>query len=139
MRGGVAAVSARRLPPIAEIAVGSMIFAIAGAIYIASYLPRHAPLAPAVALMAVSGGLLLVNGVVLARVGEFAWHTFFLVARWTLIGYAVIAGMLEYVFVYDHTRGSILVLMTLTLAVFAVDVPVILGFSVARYQPPDRR
>jgi hypothetical protein len=46
----------------------------------------------------------------------------------------VIAGMLEYVFVYDHTRGTQLLILSLMLAVFAVDIPLLLGFSVARFQ-----
>jgi hypothetical protein len=47
--------------------------------------------------------------------------------------------MLEYVFVLDGTRGSTLVVMTVMLAIFAVDVPVLLAFSVARYQPAEER
>jgi uncharacterized membrane protein (DUF4010 family) len=77
----------------------------------------------------------LVAAAMLARVRDFAWHTFFVVAGWTLAAYVVIAGMLEFVFVLDHTRGGLLVVLTLILAVFAVDVPLLLGFSVARYQP----
>ena len=41
----------------------------------------------------------------LARVQEFAWEAFFLVGRWALVTYTVIAGMLEYVFVLDRTAG----------------------------------
>jgi hypothetical protein len=44
--------------------------------------------------------------------------------------------MLEYVFVADHTRGGTLVVLTLMLLIYAVDIPVILAFSVARYQEP---
>jgi len=43
--------------------------------------------------------------------------------------------MLEFVFVLDHTRGGLLIVLTLMLAVFAVNVPLLLAFSVARYQP----
>jgi uncharacterized membrane protein len=49
----------------------------------------------------------------------------------------VIAGMLEYVFVYDHTRGTQLVILSLMLFVFALNIPMLLGFSVARFQEPD--
>jgi hypothetical protein len=44
--------------------------------------------------------------------------------------------MLEFVFVLDHTRGAVLVVLSLMLVVFAVDIPVVLAFSVARYQEP---
>jgi hypothetical protein len=42
--------------------------------------------------------------------------------------------MLEFVFIHDGTRGGILVVLTLSLAVFAVHVPLLIGFTVARYQ-----
>lgn len=44
--------------------------------------------------------------------------------------------MLEYVFVLDGTRGASLLVMTFMLVVFALDVPALLAFSVARYQNP---
>jgi hypothetical protein len=43
--------------------------------------------------------------------------------------------MLEYVFVKDGTRGGVLVVLSLSLLVFAVHVPLLIGFTVARYQP----
>jgi hypothetical protein len=52
-----------------------------------------------------------------------------------LLAYLIEAGMLEYVFVLDHTRGSVLVVLTLMLAIFAVTIPMLLAFTVARYQP----
>jgi hypothetical protein len=59
---------------------------------------------------------------------------FFRVGGWALLAYGVIAGMLEFIFVFDHTRGGSLVVFTLSLLVFALDVPLLLAFSVARYQ-----
>jgi hypothetical protein len=41
------------------------------------------------------------------------------------------------VFIYDHTRGSQLLILSLMLVVFAVDIPLLLGFSVARFQDAD--
>ena len=58
----------------------------------------------------------------------------FQVARWALLAYAIIAGMIEFAFVFDHTRGSQLVVMTTMLALFMLNVPVLIGFTVARYQ-----
>jgi hypothetical protein len=40
---------------------------------------------------------------------------------------------LAYVFIYDHTRGATLAVLMSTLAVFAVDVPMVIAFTVARY------
>jgi hypothetical protein len=52
-----------------------------------------------------------------------------------MLAYAIVAGMLEYVFINDGTRGGELVVVTLSLAIFAVHVPLLIGFTVARYQP----
>ena len=43
--------------------------------------------------------------------------------------------MLEYVFVKDGTSGGQLVVLTLSLVVYAVHVPLLIGFTVARYDP----
>jgi peptidoglycan/LPS O-acetylase OafA/YrhL len=127
----------RGLPPVSEVAVAVIAVVVCGGIYLAAYLPRRAPLGPAFAMLGVAAALLAWNVVSLARLRRFAWRPFFLVGRWALAAYLVIAGMLEYVFVFDHTSGSILVVLTLMLAIFAVNIPLLLAFSVARYQPPD--
>ncbi len=127
----------RRLPPVAEMAVGSMALVIVGGIYLASHLPKPAPLGPAVGLLAAAGAILLADVALVSRLRDFAWEVFFRVAGWALAAYVVIAGMLEYVFVLDHTRGSTLVVLTLMLVVFALAIPLLFAFSVARFQRPD--
>lgn len=130
---------ARKLPPVAELCVGSMALVIAGGVYMAAHLPKRPPLSVAEVLAGLAGALMVANVALLARLEAFAWAIFFQVVKWALLAYALIAGMLEFVFVYDGTRGASLVLMTCMLAIFAVDIPVLLGFSVARYQPPSPR
>jgi hypothetical protein len=125
----------RKLPPVAEIAVLSMALVIAGGIFMAAHLPAHPPLGLAEVLLVLAAVVLAANVVLVARLRDFAWASFFLVAKWSLLAYLVIAGMLEYIFVFDGTRGQILVVMTCMLAIFAVNVPMLLAFSVARYQP----
>ena len=78
---------------------------------------------------------MIVNVILLSRIKPFAWKVFWQVAAWSLLAYAVIAGILLFVFVYDHTRGFMLVALALSLLFFAVDIPLLLGYSVARYQP----
>lgn len=128
----------QRLPPVSQLAIAALALVIIGGIDLAAHLPRPAPLAPAVAALAVAGVALLAGFASLSRVREFAWRTFARVAGWTLAAYLVIAGMLEFVFVLDHTRGAVLAVLTLMLVVFALDIPLLLGFSVARYQPVGR-
>jgi hypothetical protein len=126
------------LPAVAEVCVASMILIVIGGIYMASHLPRSAPVALPIVVLIGSAALIGWNVLSLARVREFSWTSFWLVVRWALVAYAVIAGMLEYVFLRDGTRGTQLVLVTLMLAAYAVNIPLLLAFSVARYQPPDR-
>jgi hypothetical protein len=105
-----------------------------GVIYLAAYLPRHAPLGPAIGLLVLAAGVLVTNGLLLSRERAFAWWRFRQVAAWTLLAYVVIAGMIEYAFVYDHTRGPMLTVATLLLLTFTLDVPILMGFTVARFE-----
>jgi hypothetical protein len=127
--------TARRLPPVTELGVVSMALIVAAGISIASRLPGHVSLGLPVVLLAGSALLMVGNVVNLSRAPGFNWEAFFAVARWALLAYCVIAAMLEYVFVKDGTRGGVLVVLTLSLLVFAVHVPLLIGFTVARYQP----
>jgi hypothetical protein len=126
--------ASRKLPPITVLGMVVMALALAGGIDVAAHLPHRASIGLPVALVAAAGALLVANVVLLSRLTDFAWHVFWRVVGWAVLAYVVIAGMIEYVMVYDGTRGSLLLVMTALIGVFAVDVPVILGFSVARYQ-----
>jgi hypothetical protein len=127
----------RRLPPVTEIAMASLALIVAGGIYLSAHLPRHVPLAPAVALLAASAALLVGNLLALSRVRDFDWRRFFQVARWSMLAYLVIAGTIEYAFLRNHLRGGALVVLTLSLVVFSVHVPTLVGFTVARYYDPE--
>ncbi len=123
------------LPPVARLATVTLALAIIGGIYMAAGYDHSTSLVPPVILAALAAAVLLVNVVLLARIKEFDWGTFRQVFGWALLAYVVIAGILEFVFVYDHTPSKQLALFTALLAMFAVDVPLLLAFSVARYQP----
>jgi hypothetical protein len=125
-----------RLPPVTQLAMASLALIVAGGIYLSSHIPNHVPLAPAVVLLALSAVLLFSNMAMLARVREFDWPRFFQVAKWSLLAYLVIGGMIEYVFVRNHLRGGPLVVLTLSVLVFAVHVPILVGFTVARFSGP---
>jgi len=125
-----------KLPPVTQLGMTSLALIVAGGIYLSSHLPKHVSLAPAVTLLALSALLLAGNLIALARVKEFAWDRFFQVAKWSLLAYVVIAGMIEYVFLRNHLSGGPLVVLTLSLVVFAVHVPTMVGFTVARYYEP---
>jgi hypothetical protein len=123
----------RPLPPVTQLGMASLALILAGGIYLSAHLPQHVPLTPAVILLVASALLLACNLAALARVPEFAWDSFFQVAKWALLAYLVIAGMIEFSFLRDHLSGGPLVVLTLSLMIFAVHVPLLIGFTVARY------
>jgi hypothetical protein len=127
----------RSYPPVTQLGMLSLALIVAGGIYLSSHIPKHVPLGPAVALLAASALVLAANLVVLSRVKGFAWDRFFDVAKWSLLAYAIIAGLIEYTFVRNHLKGGPLVVLTLSLVVFAVHVPMLIGFTVARYATPE--
>jgi hypothetical protein len=127
----------RKLPPVTQLGMASLALIVAGGIYLSAHLPQHVPLGPAVAFLAASALLLAVNLILLARVDDFPWVRLWEVARWALLAYLVIAAMIEYAFLKDQVRGGPLVVLTLSLVVFAVHVPLLIGFTVARYYEPE--
>jgi hypothetical protein len=127
-------VDAVRLPPVTQLGMVSLALIVAAGIYLSAHLPEHVSLAPAIVLLGASALLLAVNLLALARVDGFAWARFFEIARWALLAYAIIAGMIEYVFLRNNTSGGPLVVLSFALVLFAVHVPVLIGFTVARYQ-----
>jgi len=127
-------VPARGLPPITQLQVGALGLVIVGGVYMASYFPRRPPLGLPVALLAGSVALFAIGMIMLARVRDFAWDTFFLVGRWALLAYLIQASMIEFAFVHNHASGPALVVVTLMLMMFAMTIPTVIAFTVARYE-----
>jgi hypothetical protein len=127
----------RKLPPVTELGMASLALIVAGGIYLSAHIPQHVPLGPAVALLVASVLLLGLNVALLARVPNFAWPRFFAIAKWSFLAYALIAGLILYAFLRNHLKGGPLVVLTLSLVVFAVHVPMLIGFTVARYYEPE--
>ena len=125
-----------RLPPVTELAMVSLALVIAGGIYLSSHLPEQVPLTPAIILLALSALVMAINIVLLVRVKGFPWDRFFAVAKWSALSYVVIAGLLLYVFLRNDVSGGTLVILVLSLLVFAIHVPILMGFTVARYAEP---
>jgi hypothetical protein len=111
----------------------SLALIVAAGIYLSSHIPGKVALGPAIVLLVLSALLLAGNLASLTRVQGFAWAKFFEVARWSLLAYAIIAGLIEYTFVRNDVSGGPLAVLTLSLVVFAVHVPMLIGFTVARF------
>jgi hypothetical protein len=123
----------QRLPPVTQVGMASLALIVAGGIYLSAHLPQAVPLAPAVVLLALSALLLVGNLVALRRVQGFAWARFVEVGKWALLAYAITAGLIEFAFLRNGLSGGPLVVLTLSLVVYAVHVPMLIGFTVARY------
>ena len=123
----------RKYPPFTELGMLSLALIVVGGIYLSSHIPQHVPLGPAIALLIASAAVMSVNLTVLRRVPGFAWPRFYQVAKWALAAYLFTAAMIEYAFLRDHLSGGPLVILTLSLIVYAVQVPTLIAFTVARY------
>ena len=120
--------------PIAASLIASIVAAFLSVGFLASYLPQTPPLTAPLALLGVAVLLLAAAALSLTRLAAFPWRVFFAVARWVALLTLLFGGMAEYLFIADGTRGAPLAIMTAVLVMAAVDVPLLLAFSVARHQ-----
>ena len=129
--------SERKFPPFTEVGMFSLALIVIGGIYLSSHIPQHVPLGLPTALLIASA---LARGRQprprSARVPDFAWGRFFQVGKWALLAYLFTAALIEYAFLRNHLRGGPLVILTLSLLVYAVQVPAMIAFTVARYETP---
>lgn len=125
--------NARRLPPVTLLGMVSLGLVIVGGIYLAAHIPGEVPLTFPSVLLALSIVVLVANLVALALARDFNRQSFLVVGGWALLWYVISAGMIEYVFLHNGLRGGPLLVLSLSLAVYAIQVPVLIGFTVARY------
>jgi hypothetical protein len=125
----------RTLPPVVQLGVSALALVVITGVYLAAEAERNPSLVLPIVLLAVAAALVLTAAVLLARVRDFAWGKFRMVFGWAFLEYLVIAGMLMYIFVRDGTPGGTLALFVVGLVIFAIDIPMVFAFSVARYQP----
>jgi hypothetical protein len=124
-------------PPIWQAGIAALALVVISVVYLAAYLPGKPNTVPAYVLLGAATVLVLAQLVLIGGLSDFSRSSFRVVAGWSLLAYIVIAGMIEYVLLRNHTSGEELALLTWGLVLFAVNVPLQLGFGVARYQQPD--
>ncbi len=125
--------SERPFPPVAWLSTAALALVVAGGVLMASYAPRRPPLALPTSLLVASVLALAAAWVLLGRHRPFAWRTFRRVFKWAPLAYVISAGMIEFAFVRDHTRGAPLVVVSCLLVVFATSVPTTIAVTTARY------
>jgi hypothetical protein len=124
----------RKLPPISEIAIVTMALVVIGGTYIAAYIPDDVPLVLPTILAVAAALLLAVNVYLTSTLNPFAWGVFRQVFGWSLVGYGVISALLMFVFIRDDIPGDVMTFLIAMLVIFAVNIPLLFAFSVARYQ-----
>ena len=123
----------KQFPKAVEAVTVSLAAVVVGGVWLGSHAPRRPPLALPTLLLIVAATLLMAGVFMVTRVAGFSWDTFVRVGRWALLAYIIAAGMIEFAFVRNHTRGAPLAVVTGMLVVFALDVPFIIATTVARY------
>lgn len=121
-------------PRVTELGMLSIGLVAAGVIDVAAHFPRHTSLVVPAVLLAAAAAVLAANLALIARRPGFAWWRFWQVAQWMLVVYLIVAGMIEFAFLYDRMRGGVLAVMTLLLGVFMLNVPLLVGYTVARFE-----
>jgi hypothetical protein len=123
----------RRFPPVIELATVALGLIVVGGIVMAASAPRRPDLTLPLILLLASAALFLTAVVMLLRVDGFGWAMFAKVYPWALLAYVVSAGMIEFAFVKNHTRGAPLAVVTGMLLIFATVVPFLIATTVGRY------
>ena len=120
--------------PVVTCIVGTIVSCILAAGIIIVHIPAPAPMWGSIMWVCIAAVLTTATIVLILRKRPFARKTFFTVAKWVFLYILVLTGMGEYVIAFDGTRGQPLVVMTIILLLFLVNIPMLWGFSVARHE-----
>ena len=120
--------------PVVACIVGTIISCILAAGIIIAHVPEPAPMWGSIMWVCIAAVLTVATVVLILRKKPFARKRFFTVAKWVFLYILVLTGMGEYVMAFDGMRGEALVIMTIILLLFLVNIPMLWGFSVARHE-----
>ena len=120
--------------PVVACIVGTIISCILAAGIIIAHVPEPAPMWGSIMWVCIAAVLTVATIVLILRKKPFARKRFFTVAKWVFLYILLLTGMGEYVMAFDGMRGEALVIMTIILLLFLVNIPMLWGFSVARHE-----
>ena len=120
--------------PVVACIVGTIISCILAAGIIIAHVPEPAPMWGSIMWVCIAAVLTVATMLLIRRKKPFARKRFFTVAKWVFLYILVLSGMGEYVMAFDGMRGETLVVMTVILLLFLVNIPMLWGFSVARHE-----
>lgn len=124
----------RKLPPVVGVSMAALALAITGGVILAAQAKRQPSLTLPTVLVVAALVLELAAGVMTVTIRPFAWSRFRQVFLWALLAYVVQSGIIEWAFVRNDIPAGPLTALTLGLVVFATVVPLMIAFTVARYQ-----
>jgi hypothetical protein len=124
-----------RLPEPNLISVASVVLVFFTIGTLVSYLPDRAPLVATLTLLGLAIAALVLAVLRLVTGRTYPWQSFFVVARPAFFAVSAAAGFIEFAFIHDHMRGSSLAIATTGLALLVLNLPLLLGYSVARHEP----
>lgn len=124
----------RKLPPVVVVAMVALTMAITGGVLLVSQIGEEPALLVPSVLMGGAIVLEIVSIVMLVTIRPFAWDRFAQVFGWALLAYVFQSAIIEWSFIKNDVPGRPLALLTTGLVVFATIVPLMIAFTVARYQ-----
>jgi hypothetical protein len=124
----------RSMPPVVGVSMVALTLAITGGVILSAQATEQPSLILPAVLMGTAVILELVAVVMLLRIRPFAWGVFRQVAVWALVAYVAQSALIEWSFAKNHVPGGPLTVLTVGLVVFATIVPLMIAFTVARYQ-----
>lgn len=128
----------RSMPPVVPVAMASLSLAVVGGVIVSAGAGLEDP-SLVVPTGFVAGAVLfeLVAVVMAATIRPFAWDRFRLVFGWSLLAYVIQSAMIVFAFVRNQVPAGPMAVLAVGLVVFATDVPLMIAFTVARYQAID--
>lgn len=124
----------RKVPPVIGVAMAALTLAVAGGVILSAKAVQQPSLTLPAVFVVAAIVLELVAVALMVTIRPFAWDRFRLVFLWALLAYVIQAGIIEWAFVRNHVPAGPLIVLTGGLVVFATIVPLMIAFTVARYQ-----
>ena len=124
----------RKLRPVVGVAMAALTSAITGGILVVAQIGEEPDLVVPSVLMGAAIVLEIAAIVMLTAIRPFAWARFTQVFRWALLAYVLQSAIIEWSFIRNDVPGRPLAVLSIGLVVFSTAVPLMIAFTVARYQ-----
>lgn len=124
----------RVMPPVVPVAMLALALAVTGGVILAAGAMTDPSLVVPGVLVVAAVVMEIVAAVMMTSIRPFAWVRFRQVAAWALLAYAIQSAVIVFAFVVNDVPAGPMALFSIGLVVFATDVPLMIGFTVARYE-----